>query len=78
VSDIYEVLIGDGDIPGHALLGTKCQYPECEDGGYSLTLGPLCETHNRSVYFCVNQHILWCDGGPPDWEYHRVSCVADQ
>ena len=61
-----------GDWPGSTLTAFECKYPESLDGGLDLILPWRCETHQRSAYWCLNASVLWCDGGPPDWEVHHL------
>jgi len=59
-----------GDFPGGVQTAMVCAFPDAVDGGMDLCLPVLCETHHRSVWWCLNAHLLWCDGGPPEYEYH--------
>lgn len=59
-----------GDWPGGELIAHECRYPDAADGGLDLVLPVQCQEHARSVYWCLNAGILWCDGGPPEWEVH--------
>jgi hypothetical protein len=60
-----------GDWPGGELVGEDCQYPDAPDGGADLVLPVQCETHQRSIWWCLNAGVLWCDGGPPGYDHHR-------
>lgn len=73
-TDGWFTLDGLEDVPGHSIIAAECQYPDCVDGGVSLTLNEWCVDHNRSVYWCLNTGHLWCDGGPPEWAVHRLHC----
>ena len=58
------------DLAGyHTLLLYACKYPNAIDGGYDLPLS-MCVRHSRTVYFCLDRQVLWCDGGPPAYDYH--------
>jgi hypothetical protein len=65
-----------GDWPGATLTIMDCQFPDAVDGGSDLVLPVHCPRHGRSIYWCPNMGVLWCDGGPVDWPWHRVGVVA--
>lgn len=58
------------DEPGHQLIASQCLYPDSIDGGYDLALPVTCPEHGRTIWWCLNVALLWCDGGPPDYDYH--------
>jgi hypothetical protein len=53
----------------------RCNYPEGQGDGYDISLGIMCPDHPRSVYFCVDAMVIWCDGGPPQWEVHTLDLL---
>lgn len=68
-----EPVVWQIDLAGyHTLTVFECRYPEAVDGGYDLPL-TMCQHHARTVYWCLDRHVLWCDGGPPDYNWHE--CV---
>lgn len=63
------------DLAGyHTLTVISCVYPDAVDGGYDLPLN-MCSAHARTVYWCLDRHQMWCDGGPPDYEWHICECT---
>ena len=60
-----------GDWPGGTLTLVDCAYPDAPDGGGDIALPVQCQDHARTVYWCLNAGVLWCDSGPPDYEVHR-------
>lgn len=65
---VYELELGDW--PGGMILAMECEYPYAPDGGIDLALPLVCTTHQRSVWWCLNAGLTWCDGGPPFDEPH--------
>jgi hypothetical protein len=59
-----------GDWPGGQPTAMKCLFPDAVDGGLDLALPPSCAEHNRTIWWCLNAAVLWCDGGPPDYAWH--------
>lgn len=66
-----DVVIELGDWPGGTLIVADCQYPFAPDGGADIALPAHCEEHARTVWWCLNASVLWCDGGPPYYEQHE-------
>lgn len=62
-----------GDWPGGTLSAMACNFPESVDGGLDLALPLICEAHGRTYWWCLNTSTVWCDGGPPAYEWHPVS-----
>ena len=60
------------EVGQHDVSAFECRYPEAVDGGTDLVLGEVCDRHPRSIYWCLETGSLWCDGGPPDWDWHTV------
>jgi hypothetical protein len=62
------VFIDIGDWPGGQLAAVTCLYPNAIDGGLDLALPIQCPEHFRTIYWCPNAFVLWCDGMPAaDW-----------
>ena len=59
-----------GEWPGGQLTAVECQFPEAVDGGIDLALPWVCSLHGRTIWWCLNAAMLWCDGGPPEYEWH--------
>ena len=66
--DVWQVELADW--PGHTITVFDCAFPESVDGGADVVLPVTCAAHTRSVYWCLNTGVLWCDGGPPRWVWH--------
>jgi hypothetical protein len=61
-----------GDWPGGVLIASTCQFPDAPDGGLDISTDKWCHDHTRTVHWCLNAGVFWCDGGPPDYEYHLM------
>jgi hypothetical protein len=59
-----------GDFPGGTTIAMICEYPDAIDGGFDIATPNHCLAHSRTIWWCLNMAVLWCDGGPPDYEYH--------
>lgn len=60
------------DTPAGPLLIAPCLHPESNQERPDLPLSIACPDHGRSVYWCEDQGVLWCDGGPPDYAFHEL------
>lgn len=58
------------DVPGHHITVIDCAYDDAPDGGMDLCTPLICEEHGRSVWWCLNAGVLYCDSGPPDYPQH--------
>lgn len=66
-----------GDWPGGTITYMECRYPDAPDGGIDLALSEVCLTHQRTVWWCLNARVVWCDGGPPEYPIHTCSLIED-
>lgn len=63
-----------GEWPGGSLSAMECRFPDAPDGGIDLALPVHCEQHMRTIWWCLNAGVLWCDGGAgggAPWQWHR-------
>jgi hypothetical protein len=58
------------------LIVTQCHHPDSNAEGYDIDWRVVCKWHERSIWWCVEERVLWCDGGPPDYPYHNFDLVA--
>jgi hypothetical protein len=68
--DVQPLSVELGDWPGGHLSAMECVFPEAPDGGIDLALPAHCHTHNRTIWWCPNAGVMWCDGGPQQWAWH--------
>lgn len=61
-----------GDWPGGTITFMDCAYPDAPDGGIDIALPLVCDTHARTVWWCLNAQLLWCDGGPEEYAHHPM------
>lgn len=59
-----------GEFPGGTTTAMVCKYPDAIDEGMDVALPYYCLAHHRTIWWCLNMSVLWCDGGPPDYAYH--------
>jgi len=62
------------ETPGGPIMVAQCMHPEANGEQPDLPLDLRCEQHMRTVYYCLERG-LWCDGGPPDYRWHRFDIV---
>lgn len=63
VAEIVESTWGD-------IMVVPCIYPGAYGETWDVPLGIACQEHSRTVYYCHDASVLWCDGGPPDYRDH--------
>jgi hypothetical protein len=57
---------------GGSLLLSQCSHPESDAEHPDVPLGMQCEVHNRTLYYCDDLSVVWCDGGDPEYAWHRM------
>ena len=60
-----------GDWPGGSITAFDCAYEGAPDGGLDLVTPETCPEHGRSIYWCLNAGVFWCDGGSP-FDYQHI------
>ena len=70
-SDFFSLEVGEW--PGSTLSCMKCVYPDAPDGGFDIALPVVCEAHARTYWWCLNAGVVWCDGGPPEYNPHLLA-----
>lgn len=59
------------DTPGGPVMVAQCMHPESNAERPDVAMGRTCPDHPRTVYLCLDNSVLWCDGGPgSDGLYH--------
>ncbi len=52
-----------------SILLVECRHPESNTERWDLPLGIQCPAHHRTVYYCADRNVLWCDGYQGDERY---------
>ena len=47
---------------GGSILLAACMHPESSGERWDLALAFQCPEHHRTVYYCDDNGVLWCDG----------------
>jgi hypothetical protein len=59
------------DTPVGPLMIVPCMHPGSNAERPDIGIGQSCPDHARTVYLCLDNDALWCDGGPDaDGVYH--------
>jgi hypothetical protein len=61
--------------PGGPILLAECRHPESNGERPDVPLSDMCQLHTRSISYCADEGILWCDGGPPSYRWHAFDFV---
>ena len=59
------------DTPVGPIMIAPCMHPEAAGERPDIPLSRQCEVHHRTWYWCLDNEIAWCDGGPPEYEHHN-------
>lgn len=63
------------DTPGGPIMLAQCMHPESNGEHPDVPLSRQCEEHARTLYYCDDQAEVWCDGRPPEYEWHALRFV---
>jgi hypothetical protein len=58
------------------LTSFDCAHPNSVGDYPDFVLGMICTRHPRSVYYCRDLDVLWCDGGGDAWPWHEFALLA--
>ena len=74
IPDEFEGIVAETDW-GDVII-VPCSMPDSPSERWDMPTAMFCRTHMRTVYYCDEMALLWCDGGPPRYRWHGFSLKA--
>jgi hypothetical protein len=62
------------DTPLGPLMIMECRHPHANAERPDIPIGQLCPQHTRTIYLCLDEEALWCDGYLGGDEYAPHEC----